>query len=341
MTVGLRQVAEHAGVSVSTASRALAGSTRISDATRRRVGEVAESLGYRPNANARALRTSRSQLVGLVVTNLVNASLHVIAAVVQQQLADAGMQMMLSVTGGDAAHERAALRTLIDHNALGVIVVGSDLRANDELLQAGLPVVHLARRPKTPIGDCVLGDELAGGRQATEYLLGMGHRRIAIISGPQEVTSGAERLSGYRLAMGERRIAVREELLMTGPFLADTGSEAVRALMALPLRRRPSALVVANHEAAFGALPALSELGVAVPSQLSLVCIEDAELMRWWHPAVTVVDNSAAKMGELASHLLLQRVRDHDSNSPRRFEEFRVGTHLVERASCGPLRQQR
>ena len=108
---------------------------------------------------------------------------------------------MLSVTGGDPVQERSALHTLADHSAAGVIVVGSDSEATDELRELGTPVVHLARRPRYPAGDCVLGDEIAGGRAATDYLLALGHRRIAIIAGPQDVPSGAERMQGYWLAM--------------------------------------------------------------------------------------------------------------------------------------------
>src|ERR1700748_1672285 len=103
---------------------------------------------------------------------------------------------MLSVTAGDAVQERSALRTLVDHSAAGVIVVGSDSEATEELRELGTPTVHLARRPRRPTGDCVLGDEIAGGRSATEYLLEAGHRRIAIIAGAREGPSRPERVHG-------------------------------------------------------------------------------------------------------------------------------------------------
>lgn len=338
MTSDLRRVAEQSGVSVSTASRALSGAPRVSPATRRRVQAAADALGYRPNATARALRTSRSQLVGLVVTNLMNASFRTIAEVVQQRLADHQLQMVLCLTGGDAEQERAALRTLADHNATGVILVGSDNEATQELRRTGTPVVHLARRPDQPAGDCVLGDDLAGSREATNYLLGLGHRRIAIIAGPQDVTSGRERLLGYRVAIGEHGLSLREDLVHTGPFLPSTGSHSVRRLLALPARQRPTALIVANHEASAGALATLQEIDVQVPVALSVICYEDAELMRWWHPAMTVIDNNPAEMGELATRLLIERISgDRDPDSP--FREFRVGTRLIERASCSPLRR--
>jgi LacI family transcriptional regulator len=333
--VDLRRVAQRSGVSVSTASRALSGAPRVSISTRRKVQAAATALGYRPNATAQALRTSRSRLIGLVVTNLANASFVVIADVVGRRLAERGYQLVLSVTGGDAESERAALRTLIDHNATGVILVGSDTEATQDLQRLGVAVVHLARRPDTPAGDCVLGDDLAGARAATGHLVAQGHRRIAIIAGPAAVTSGRERLLGYRIAMAESQRTVREEWIVTGEFTPATGAAGIRTLMRLPARIRPTALIVANHEASSAALAALDELGVGIPAQLSVICFEDDELLKWWHPAITVVDNNAADMGELAARLLLERI-DGITFSGADIREFRIGTRLITRGSCGP-----
>jgi LacI family transcriptional regulator len=340
LAADLRQVAQLSGVSVSTASRALNGSARVSGNTVARVRAVAAELGYRPNASARALRTARSQFVGLVVTNLVNASFHTIAEVVQRELARRGYQLLLSVTGGDAVQERSALHTLADHSAAGVIVVGSDSEATDELRERGTPVVHLARRPRCPAGDCVLGDDITGGRTATEYLLARGHRRIAIIAGPPDVQSGAERMEGYWLAMQAAGLPISNALARPTALSPASGAEAVTALLALPADQRPTALIVSNHEASYGALPALREQSVAIPDELSVICHEDSQLARWWHPAITVIDNNARQMGELAARLLLERLDSSASSADEisEFSEYRVGIRLIERGSCRPLR---
>jgi LacI family transcriptional regulator len=270
------------------------------------------------------------------VTNLVNASFHTIAEVVQLELAKRGYQLLLSVTGGDPLQERSALHTLADHSAAGVIVVGSDSEATDELRERGTAVVHLARRPRCPAGDCVLGDDIAGGRSATEYLLARGHRQIAMISGPPDVQSGAERMQGYWLAMQAAGLPISDALARPVALNPASGAEAVAALLALPASERPTGLIVANHEAAYGALPALRERSVEVPGELSVICHEDSQLARWWHPAITVIDNNARGMGELAARLLLRRL-DATSSSPDDFSEFRVGTRLIERGSCGAV----
>jgi LacI family transcriptional regulator len=310
-----------------------------------KVRAAAAALGYRPNASARALRTARSQFIGLVVTNLVNTSFHTIAEVVQREFARRDYQLMLSVTVGDPVQERSSLRTLVDHSAAGVIVVGSDSEATEELRAHGTPTVYLARRPRYPAGDCVLGDEIAGGHSATEYLLEKGHRRIAIIAGPRDVQSGRERMQGYWLAMQAAGVPVSDELTLATALSPDAGAPAVKALLALPARRRPTALIIANHEASYGALPALREHSVAIPDDLSVVCYEDSPLARWWHPAITVIDNNARQMGELAARLLLQRLDPANGGREQvrepadqgEFGEFRVGIRLIERDSCRAL----
>jgi LacI family transcriptional regulator len=335
VAVGLRDVARRSGVSVSTASRALRGSGRVSAATEARVRAAATALAYRPNASARALRTARSGFVGLVITNLANTSFHTIAEVVQHELARHGFQLMLTVTAGDPAAERAALRTLAEHNAAGVIVVGADDGASEELRALGMPTVHLARRPPHPAGDCVLGDDITGARLAAEHLLSLGHRRIAVIAGPGRVQSGRERMAGFWLAMRSAGIDPDEGLTVAAELSPDAGAEAVAALLGLPAVRRPTALIIANHEAVHGALPALRERSVAVPAELSVICYEDSPLARWWHPAMTVIDNNARQMGELAARLLLNRLEQPGGlDGGREFSEFRVGGRLVERDSC-------
>ncbi|HEY0937790.1 MAG TPA: substrate-binding domain-containing protein [Trebonia sp.] len=151
--------------------------------------------------------------------------------------------------------------------------------------------------------------------------------------------SGRERMAGYWLALRGAGLEPDEALTVAAEQTPDAGAEAVAALLGLPARRRPTALIIANHEAVYGALPALRERSVPVPAGLSVVCYEDSPLARWWHPAMTVVDNNARQMGELAARLLLNRLEQ--PAGPGRdgeFSEFRVGGRLVERDSCRALR---
>ena len=149
--------------------------------------------------------------------------------------------------------------------------------------------------------------------------------------------SGRERMQGYWLAMQAAGVPVSADLTLAVALSPDAGAGAVEVLLALPARRRPTALLVANHEACYGALPALQERSAAIPGDLSVICYEDSPLARWWHPAITVMDNNAAQMGELAARRLLERL-DTTDGGRKEFSEFRVGARLVERDSCRVLR---
>ncbi|MFC4052634.1 LacI family DNA-binding transcriptional regulator [Actinomadura syzygii] len=342
MSVTLKDVAAAAGVSRSTASRALSGSSLIAPETRALVEDAARRLGYQPNRAASALRSRQSHLIGLVVGNLVNASFHTIAEVVQRRAAAEDYQMMLSITDADPRREENILRTLGEHGVDGVILIGtgSNAAASNALLGSGTAVVNLIRGAAESAAPTVLASDRDGAQEATRYLLGLGHRHIGYIGGPADTNSGQERFAGYELALRERGLPVDERLVERGPFEPSFGSEAAERL----LRRAPeiTALFAANHEAVFGVLPALVAAGVRVPDDISLVCYEDISWLRWWHPPVTVVDNGARELGELAMDLLLQQLERGRGGVPgaRTGRTYRVGAQLLQRASCAPPRDR-
>ncbi|MPY50453.1 LacI family DNA-binding transcriptional regulator [Streptomyces acidicola] len=342
MAVTLDEVAEAAGVSKSTASRVLSGSSRVSAQTRRAVQSAAERLGYRPNRVASGLRTRRSNLIGLVITNLVNASFHVITEVLQQRLDECGYQVLLCVTDSDPARERRYLDTLLDHRVDGLVIVGTGENTDmvRQVSAAGIPVVNLMRAPVGVSGDCVMAGDREGAELAVQHLLGMGHRRIAFIGGPPEVDSGRDRYSGFVAALAAAGIEPYPALVARGPYTVPFGTESVMRLMAAA--HPPTALYSANHEATFGTLGALVQLGVRVPEQLSLVCHEEAPWFPYWHPPITVVDNSARDLGELAVEQLLRRIDNRPDDAGAAPDDagrlIRVGSRLVVRGSTAAPR---
>ncbi|TDD30376.1 LacI family transcriptional regulator [Actinomadura sp. KC06] len=335
MGVTLKDVAAAAGVSRSTASRALSGSALIAAETRALVEDAARRLGYRPNRAASALRSRQSHLIGLVVGNLVNASFHTIAEVVQRRAAAEDYQMMLSITDADPRREEGILRTLGEHGVDGVILIGtgSNAAASNALLSGGTAVVNLIRGAAESAAPTVLASDRDGAGDATRHLLELGHRRIGYIGGPPGTNSGDERFAGYEQAWRDHGLPLDERLIERGPFEPSFGSDATGRLLA----RVPemTALFAANHEAVFGVLPALVAAGVRVPDDLSLVCYEDISWLRWWQPPVTVVDNGARELGELAMDLLLQQLERGRGSVPqaRNGRTYRVGAQLVQRES--------
>jgi len=327
-----------AKVSVSTASRALNGVGLVSRSAEARVNRVAVELGYRPNGIARSLKTRSSRLVGLVLHNLVNVSFHTVAEVVQTRLGAAGYQVILCITGDDVDREAHYLEMLADHQVEGVLMVGTGRNPGllRSLADSGLPMIELLREaPGAPL-DTVLYSDAQGAYEATRYLLQLGHHRIGLIAGPEQVTSGRERSRGYIQAMAEADIPVDPQLIYRGPFSPETGTIGTATLLNVP--NPPTALFISNHESVFGALPVLVERKIQIPDQLSVICYEDVPWFTWWNPPLTVVDTGPAEVANLGVDLLLKRMGDKlaSSETPRRFAEYRVGARLTIRASCTP-----
>lgn len=332
MSVTLKDVAQAARVSVSTASRALTGTGLTSERTQQRLLRIARELGYRPNPIARGLKTGQSRLVALLVHNLTNASFQVMAEVVQARLKALGYQMLLCIGGDDPQQESDTLTTLVDHRIDGLIVVptgknGAQLKA----LAKDIPIVCLVRRDDATDLETVLADDPQGAYLGTRHLIELGHKRIGLIVGRQHTTSGRERLSGYVRALREAGIARDDTLIYAGHYVPETGVTCCRKLLDLP--RPPSAIFVANHEATLGVLRVTAERNITIPDDLSLLCYEDMPWFEWHRPAISIVDNGARDLANLAVDRLLHRM-DAKGNGNDGVREYRVGARLIKRDSC-------
>jgi len=334
--VTLAAVAALAGVSTSTASRALSGHPSVLPVTRERVAAAASDLRYQPDRMASALRTRRTRLIGLVVNNLRNATFHVIAETLQAWGAEHDHQVLICTTGGDAAREAAFLETVRAHRLDGVVVAGSG--ANGDLVNAlvdeGRAVVTMNRQVPGARAPSVMSDYETAARMATEHLLSLGHTRIAAIEGPPDVTSGRLHHAGFVSAMAAAGVPVDEELVHRGAFDARFGIDATGVLLARD--EPPTALLVTNHEASFGVLPVLGRSTVDVPGDLSVICTEDEPFWDFWSPPLTIVDNQAELLATRAAELLLAQLTGDDG--PPEPTEERTAPRLVERGSTAPPR---
>lgn len=329
----LIDVATAAGVSRSTASRVLSGDGAYSSDAGERVRAAASEVGYLLNSNARTLRTNRTMLTGLVLNNLVNATFHVVAEIVQQRLAHKGYRMILCVTGGDAEEESGYLQTLAEQGVDGVIVVGSgsNISQLNSIHASGTAIVNLIRAGEGAPGDRVLASDRDGAVLATRELLELGHQSIGYIGGPMQTNSGRERFQGYRSTL-RKAGTFREELVLRGAFTPDFGIESIRRMMQVP--EPPTAVYVANHEASFGVLPTLRNLDVRVPLELSIIAHDEPSWFQYWDPAISFVDSGPAELAELAAARLLAAMSNNDEAEGQR--EFRVGAKLVKRESSAP-----
>lgn len=326
-------VAKAAGVSRSTASRALSGHPSVDDGTRARVVQSAKDVGYRVNRLASGLRSGRSYLLGLAVTNLVNASIQEITQVVQRRAREAGYKVLLGVTNGDPAVEAGVIEAFAESRVDGLILMGSAENAEliNQTIDSGTPIVGMIRNPSGLHLPAVLPDNVGATREAARHLLGLGHRQIAYIGGPLDVASGLERFQGFSAEMAAAGTVIDPDLVRSGPFTPEFGAAAAASL--LRRRDRFTAMLVANHEAVFGVLPELVHAGVFMPEELSLIGIEDVPWFSAWRPPITVVDIDPEAIGEAAFEVLMRAVSGKGAAEP---SLVRREARLLERGSCAP-----
>lgn len=330
--LNLSELARMLDMSPSTISRALNRPEMVAEATRDKVLRAVKAYGYQPNGIARSLRKGRTQLIGIVVSDIQNPFYSTIVKAVERVAAGHGYSTVICNADEDAENEVTALNLLSEMQVSGIIhgSTGANVRTLRKLRDAGIPIVDLDRLSGLEHTDAVLVDNIEGARAAAAYLLELGHRRLAIVTGPLRLTTGLDRLKGFEqaiLAAGEQ---LPDEYVEVGDFRSGSGHEATRRLLALP--EPPTALFIANNEMLTGALNALREAQVRVPEALSLISFDDAPWAQHLSPALTVVAQPTERLGVTAADLLFERLAGR--TEPARMV---LEPKLVVRASCAAV----
>lgn len=329
----IQEVARAAGVAPSTVSRYLNGQLRVSPATEARMLDAVRDLGYVPNAQARNLARRRSGVVGFVVPEISNPYFGAIADYVVDAVERHGLLVLLCSTRSQAVREASYIDLLASGAIDGMLYLGS-FRSNERLaaaIRGGLPVVVIDE----PIADLpgvhtVVMDDYAGGYQATSYLVALGHRQIAFVSGPAELASVQERRRGYEDALRKGGIDPAEQLVLAGHFTEQFGMSALPRLLAGP--RPPTAAFVASDYIALGMLSAAETHGVRVPGDLSVVGFDDIRFSQYVRPRLTTIRSPLERLAQVGVELLFERLAGGDSSA--RTEVLPV--ELIVRESAGP-----
>jgi LacI family transcriptional regulator len=333
VAVTIRDVGKLAGVSQATAARVLGGYGPASPTVREKVEVAAARLGYVPNSVARALASGLTRAVGLVVGDIENPFFGAAARSMSDALEEHGHTVLLTNSDEDLDRERRAVETLRARQVDALVVVSS---ANGPLphltAAAAAPLVLLDRTVRALRADSVTVDNRGGARMAVEHLVEHGHRRIGLVSDTPSISSSAERIEGYRDALAAVGIKPGGHLMSLGGATRSDGYRAARRLLEAP--DRPTALFTANNFMTVGAMLALADLGLRVPDDISLVGFDDLEWTTLVDPPLTVVAQPASELGVVAADRVLARLAG-GGGRPRR---FKLGTTLIVRASCGPVR---
>lgn len=331
-SVTIFDVAAEAGVSTATVSRVANGHPNIKPATRKRVQDAMDRLGYIANLRARGLAGGKTQVVGLLVDDLESSYIAQVAKSVDSTLSDAGYDLMVGTL-----HMRAD-RTRYVHSLLNGLVEGLIVLLSpgfesilDDIEERGFPMVLIDHAPKPDV-PVINTTNTTGTTDAVEHLVGLGHRRIAFVTGLLDVRSARLRLQAYEASLASLGIARDDELIEQGDFLPDSGYRAAQSL--LSLAEPPTAIIASSDAEALGVLRAARELGVDVPGDLSVVGFDDIPEARYVDPGLTTVRQPMGKMGQTAARMLLDAIQDDQPTEA----SVEIPTELMVRGTTGPVR---
>jgi DNA-binding LacI/PurR family transcriptional regulator len=335
----IQDVARAAGVAASTVSRYLNGQLQVTPATAARLQDAVATLGYVPNVQAKNLARRRSGAIGFVVPEMSNPYFGSIADHVVEEVERRGLMVLLCSTRSQAVKESSYIDLLASGAIDGMLYLGS-FRSNVRLAAAihgGLPVVvvdePIAGLPEV---HSVVMDDYAGGYQAASYLVALGHRRIAFVSGPAELGSVAERRRGYIDALVMGGIDPEAQLNLPGHFTEQFGASVLPRLLVGP--EPPTAAFVASDYIALGMLSAAETHGIRVPEDLSVVGFDDIRFSQYVRPRLTTIRSPVERLAQIGVELLFERLASTEpgarSDASARTETLPV--ELIVRESAAP-----
>lgn len=334
----LDEVAKRAGVSRSTVSRVINNHPNVSAATRARVEAAIAKYSYRPHAVARSLATNRTHIVGMVVPESVtklftDPYFPLMLRGATEACNRRGYHLILSLFTASVAssemHDRVARTGYLD----GVIAANASLddKLIPRLFEEGLPFVNIGRHPDDRV-NYVDVDNTGGARMATEHLIRLGHKRIATICGPLDMTPAQDRLNGYRDVMSTHRLPVSEGWIVEGDFTEAGG----RAAMMQLLPEEPTAVFAASDSMAIGAIKAIRAARLQVPDDIAIVGFDDIPSALTIDPELTTVRQPIERIGQLAVETLIHVIDGETADDGvKSTQRFVLPTELVVRASCG------
>ncbi|MCB0110739.1 MAG: LacI family DNA-binding transcriptional regulator, partial [Caldilineaceae bacterium] len=317
--VTIIDVARRAGVSYATVSRVINNEAYVKEATRQRVQQALADLGYVANRQARSLRGGRTQMIGLLVRDFDSGYIGEIIRGIDRELHERHYDLVLYTTHGRGQRESDYVATLMRGMVDGLLLV---LPSTPEaylakLRQAHFPHVLIDHQGIDTAGPAVGATNWQGGHDATAYLLGLGHRRIGLITGNLGLGCAVDRRAGYCAALEAYGVALDPALIAVGDFTQSAGYKGAKEL--LTLAHPPTAIFASNDMMAFGAMEAVREQGLRIPEDLSILGFDDIPQTAGVHPPLTTMRQPLEEMGRVATQMLFTYLED-----PHHIEERRA-----------------
>lgn len=340
----IRDVSKVAGVSLGTASRVINRSGPVSDKAVLAVNAAIKKLDYNPNSVAQSLRRKRTNVVGCLIPDIANPVFSILTKALEKKFKEHGYILLIASSDMNLATELQILDLFRQRKVDGVIVSLSDENAPElkhALDQIEVPIVALDR--VLPVdADAVLYDHSTAMSATVNYLFQLGHERIALITGTDQITPTRERIAGYKNAYSDAGLAVDPKLIRAIGITAEHGFEQASAL--LSLRNPPTAIVAGANQILVGVLRAINRAQLRIPRDISVVSCDDTPVAELMTPAITVVRRDIPEWGHLSADMLMARIMQDDDTpddeiTPAR--TLRMSCELLVRGSCAtpPLKQ--
>lgn len=333
--VTIRDVAKLAGVSPITVSRVVNNSDYVSESTRARVEAAIDELKYVPNMLGPSLRFKQTMTLALVLTDITNPFWTTVARGVEDVAQANGYGIILCNTDESQSKQDQYLDMLLRRRIDGIVLVPAHSAPEPVgmIQKQGIPVVVLDRQIPGIQVDIVRADSENGAYQLTDHLLSMGHRRIAVLAGPETVSTAVDRVMGYRRALTAHGLPEEAVAIYWGAFTVESGREM--ALQALSDHQQLTAFFATNNFIAIGAMQAMRETGLTVPDDIALVTLDDIPAVFTIEPFLTVARQPAREMGRKAAQILLDRLSGQLDGE---YQHIVLPTQLIIRASSGSQR---
>ncbi|MBM4338756.1 MAG: LacI family transcriptional regulator [Deltaproteobacteria bacterium] len=313
----IKDVAKQVGVSTATVSHVINKTRFVSGEITERVLQVIRDLNYQPNAIARSLVKRKTHTIGIIISDILNPFYTAIVRGIEDVTYKSGYNVMLCNTDEDVEKEVLYIQVLLEKRIDGLVLSSAFQNGIHPLASQlkKIPLVSIVRKIKGVTSDGVFGDNAGGAYQAIEHFIQLGHRRVGIISGPLGLSSGAERLEGYKKALADHQIPIEEHWIKLGDFKKESGYSLTKKLF--QEKHLFTALFVVNNQMTIGALNALTELGVRIPEDLSLISFDDMEWYSLINPSLTTIEQSPYLLGKTAGEMLLQKINHKRRNSKK------------------------
>lgn len=334
----IKDIAKIIGVSVSTVSRALQDKPEISEETKKRVRETATKMKYRPNSMAVALKTQKSYSIGVVVPQIVSAFYASVVKGIEEVANNLGYQVFVSSSNEEKEKEEKNVFGFLDHRVDGMIVSLS--KATDTfnhinyIKERDVPLVLFDRTSKEINVPKVVANDADAAYLAISHLIAGGANRIALLTGPEHMLVGRNRLRGYKAALTNHNIDIDSKLIMRCNLTVDDAKQATLKLLAM--KNRPNAIFGITDEIAIGALFAIKEQGLKIPDDVAVVGFSNSNRSRYIEPSLSTMDQNPVKIGNLAAKLLFDQIKGNHGYGETK--EIIVPADLIVRTSSARIK---